>query len=55
MPGQKDFILRAIVTDVTSYRHLHNDVLVHLPEVDRLEATFALDVVKHTTALPIRH
>ena len=51
--GEKDFLLRVVVADVTAYEHLLKHTLVHLPEVGNLSSTFALRQVKYTTKLPL--
>lgn len=51
--GEKDFLLRVVVEDVTAYEHLLKAQLVHLPEVGNLSSTFALRQVKYTTQLPL--
>lgn len=52
--GEKDFLLRIVVADVTAYEHLLKATLVHLPEVGNLSSTFALRQVKYTTELPLQ-
>lgn len=51
--GDKDFLLRVIVADVSAYERLLKSTLVHLPEVGNMSSTFALRQVKYTTELPI--
>lgn len=51
--GDRDFLLRVVVRDVTAYEHLLKTTLIHLPEVGNLNSTFALRQVKYTTELPI--
>ena len=52
--GDRDFLLRVVVEDVSAYEQLLKRTLVHLPHVDNLSSTFALRQVKYTTALPLR-
>ena len=51
--GDRDFLLRVVVEDVTAYERLLKSTLVHLPEVANMSSTFALRQVKYTTELPI--
>jgi Lrp/AsnC family transcriptional regulator len=51
--GDKDFLLRVVVEDVSAYERLLKSTLVHLPEVGNVSSTFALRQVKYTTSLPI--
>ncbi|MEZ5559296.1 MAG: Lrp/AsnC family transcriptional regulator [Pseudomonadales bacterium] len=52
--GDKDFLLRVVVSDVSAYERLLKRTLVHLPAVGNLSSTFALRQVKYTTTLPLR-
>ena len=52
--GDKDFLLRVIVEDVSAYERLLKSTLVHLPSVGNMSSTFALRQVKYTTELPIQ-
>ena len=40
--GDRDFLLRVVVEDVTAYERLLKSTLVHLPEVANMSSTFAL-------------
>ncbi len=51
--GDRDFLLRVVVEDVTAYERLLKSTLVHLPEVANMSSTFALRQVKYTTELPL--
>ena len=51
--GDRDFLLRVVVEDVTAYERLLKSTLVHLPEVANLSSTFALRQVKYSTELPL--
>ncbi len=51
--GDRDFMLRVVVEDVSAYERLLKRTLVHLPEVANLSSTFALRQVKYTTELPL--
>ncbi len=51
--GDRDFLLRVVVEDVSAYERLLKTTLVHLPEVTNVSSTFALRQVKYTTELPL--
>lgn len=51
--GDRDFMLRIVVEDVSAYERLLKSTLVHLPEVSNMSSTFALRQVKYTTELPL--
>ncbi len=51
--GDRDFLLRVVVEDVSAYERLLKNTLVHLPDVANMSSTFALRQVKYTTELPI--
>ncbi|MDN4503671.1 Lrp/AsnC family transcriptional regulator [Alteromonadaceae bacterium BrNp21-10] len=51
--GDRDYLLKVIVTSIEEYEHLLKSKLTHLPNVDHLSSTFALKQVKYTTELPI--
>ena len=51
--GDRDFLLRVVVADVSAYEHLLKHVLINLPGVDNLSSTFALRQVKYTTEYPL--
>lgn len=51
--GDKDYVLRVIVDSVSHYEQLLKKTLVHLPNVDSVNSTFALKQIKYSTELPI--
>ena len=51
--GDKDYLLRIVVQSVDAYEKLLKKTLVHLPNVDTINSTFALKQVKYTTELPL--
>lgn len=51
--GEKDYLLRVIVSNVDEYERLLKTTLVHLPNVASVNSAFALKQIKHTTELPI--
>lgn len=53
--GDRDFLLRVVVADVSAYERLAKSVLVHLPHVANMSSTFALRQVKYSTELPLEN
>ncbi len=51
--GDKDYVLRIVVSDVEHYEQLLKRTLAHLPNVVSINSTFALKQVKYTTQLPL--
>lgn len=51
--GEKDYLLRLVVTNVDHYENILKKTLVHLPNVASVNSVFALKQVKYTTALPL--
>jgi len=51
--GDRDFLLRVVVADVSAYEHLLKHILINLPGVDNLSSNFALRQVKYTTEYPL--
>lgn len=51
--GEKDYVLRVIVSSVDHYEKLLKTTLVHLPNVASINSVFALKQIKYTTELPI--
>ncbi len=51
--GDRDFLLRVVVGDVSAYEHLLKHTLIKLPGVANLSSTFALRQVKYTTEYPL--
>ena len=51
--GDRDFLLRVVVADVSAYEQLLKHTLINLPGVDNLSSTFALRQVKYTTEYPL--
>ena len=51
--GDKDYLLRIVVSSVEAYETLLKTTLVHLPNVASVNSVFALKQVKYTTELPI--
>ena len=52
--GDKDYLLRLVVSSVDEYEKLLKAELVHLPNVASVNSAFALKQVKYTTSLPLK-
>ncbi len=53
--GERDYLLRILVTDLAHYEHFLTSQLLALPCVSSASTSFVLREVKHTTALPLGH
>ena len=53
MTGQRDYLLRIVVSDLESYERFLKDKLTRLDGVASIESSFALGQVKRSNALPI--
>lgn len=53
--GERDYLLRILVTDLAQYEHFLTSKLLALPCVSSANTSFVLREVKHTTALPLGH
>ena len=53
MTGDADYLLRVAVPDVEAYERFLRDKLTRLESVASIKSSFALQQVKHTTALPL--
>ena len=53
MTGDADYLLRVAVPDVAAYERFLRDKLTRLESVASIKSSFALQQVKHTTALPL--
>lgn len=53
--GDRDYLLRILVTDLAHYEHFLTSELLALPCVSSANTSFVLREVKHTTALPLGH
>jgi Lrp/AsnC family transcriptional regulator, leucine-responsive regulatory protein len=53
MTGQRDYLLRIVVSDLESYERFIKDKLTRLDGVASIESSFALGQVKRSNALPI--
>lgn len=53
--GERDYLLRILVTDLAHYEHFLTSQLLALPCVSSANTSFVLREVKSTTALPLDH
>ncbi|HYP58004.1 MAG TPA: Lrp/AsnC family transcriptional regulator [Beijerinckia sp.] len=54
MTGQRDYLLRVIVSDLESYERFLKDKLTRLDGVASIESSFALGQIKQSHAVPIK-
>jgi len=55
MTGDMDYLLRVHVEDLEHFSRLVMDQLLKQPGVVDVKSSFALDRIKETTALPLKH
>jgi Lrp/AsnC family transcriptional regulator, leucine-responsive regulatory protein len=53
MTGEMDFLLHVVVPDLDSYADFAIKVLLKLPGVKNVRTSFAIDMLKEATALPL--
>lgn len=53
MSGERDYILRILVFDISAYEQFLKKVVLHLPGVGSVTSSFALNTVKLTTGIPL--
>jgi len=53
--GERDFMLQVVARDFEHYRRLVLESVLKLPGVKDIHSSFALDVIKDPTALPLEH
>jgi Lrp/AsnC family leucine-responsive transcriptional regulator len=51
MAGTADYLLKIVVADTDDYARLHRQYLSRLPNVAKMQSSFALRTVVQTTAL----
>lgn len=54
MAGDVDYLLKVVVADIAGYDSVYKR-LIKFAELRDVSASFAMEVVKHTTALPVDH
>ncbi len=55
MTGEMDYLLRVFVEDLAHFSRFVMDQLLKQPGVVDVKSSFALDRIKETTALPLKH
>jgi Lrp/AsnC family leucine-responsive transcriptional regulator len=53
MTGQRDYLLRIVVEDLSAYERFLKEKLTRHAGIASIESSFALEQVKYTNALPI--
>lgn len=54
MSGDVDYMLRVVVPDIEGYGAVYSKLIASCEFLD-ISASFALESIKHTTALPLNH
>jgi len=52
--GERDYLLRILVTDLAAYEHFLTSELLNLPCISSASTSFVLREIKKTTALPLK-
>jgi len=53
MTGEHDYLIRLVVKDLTDFERLHSQHLTRLPNVNRVQSSFAVRTVQRFSALPV--
>ena len=53
MAGAADYLLKVVAEDAEDFARIHRQKLARLPGVRQMHSSFALRIVRQTTALPI--
>jgi DNA-binding Lrp family transcriptional regulator len=54
MSGEYDYLLRVVLADTADFERLHSQQLTRLPNVSRVQSSFALRTVQKSRELPVR-
>lgn len=54
MTGDIDYLLKIVVPDIKAYDSVYKR-LIRVADLSDVSAGFAMEVIKHTTALPLEH
>lgn len=54
MSGEYDYLLRVVLADTADFERLHSQHLTRLPNVARVQSSFALRTVQKSRELPLR-
>ena len=53
MAGAADYLLKVVAEDAEDFARIHRQKLARLPGVRQMQSSFALRIVRQTTALPV--
>ncbi|MEM8803993.1 MAG: Lrp/AsnC family transcriptional regulator [Pseudomonadota bacterium] len=53
MAGAADYLLKVVAEDAEDFARIHRQKLARLPGVGQMQSSFALRIVRQTTALPV--
>jgi len=53
MAGSADYLLKVVAEDTEDFARIHRRKLARLPGVAQMQSSFALRIVRQTTALPV--
>lgn len=53
MAGSADYLLKVVAEDTEDFARIHRQKLARLPGVGQMHSSFALRIVRQTTALPV--
>ena len=53
MAGTADYLLKVVAQDAEDFARIHRQKLARLPGVGQMHSSFALRIVRQTTALPV--
>ncbi|MEP0563327.1 MAG: Lrp/AsnC ligand binding domain-containing protein, partial [Paracoccaceae bacterium] len=53
MAGSADYLLKVVAEDTEDFARIHRAKLARLPGVAQMQSSFALRIVRSTTALPV--
>jgi DNA-binding Lrp family transcriptional regulator len=53
MTGEHDYLIRLVVKDLTDFERLHSQHLTRLPNVSRVQSSFAVRTVQRFSAIPM--
>jgi DNA-binding Lrp family transcriptional regulator len=54
MTGEHDYLLRLVVQDLADFERVHSQHLTRLPQVVRVQSSFAMRIVTRSRVLPVK-
>jgi Lrp/AsnC family transcriptional regulator, leucine-responsive regulatory protein len=54
MTGEHDYLLRLVVQDLQDFERVHSQYLTRLPQVVRVQSSFAMRTVTRSRVLPVK-